>query len=349
MKAGDAVRFDAIDRAEFDRLRARRWRARAEMAALRVIKPGMLTTVQDRGRWGFQSRGVPVAGPMDPCSHRLANALVGNASDAATLEVTLLGPELEFDDERRGRGRAARDFELTVNSYEAPCDRGVRRARRGAAAFRPARAWRARLSRRRRRHRRAAGARQPRHASRRARWAGSTGARCGRATGCRSAMRAANPRPQPARRPSRSCRCPTGHARFACSPGPQADYFAADALDVAAVGAVHDRPKSDRMGFRLDGPPLTHARGADIISDATPLGVAAGAGVRAADPADGRSPDRRRLSEDRDGHHRRHRPRRTARAWRRDRVRRLLASGRRWPRSSRRSGALMAVEAASRG
>ena len=42
---------------------------------------------------------------MDPvCRIALANALVGNDADAATLEVTLLGPELEFDDERRGRG-----------------------------------------------------------------------------------------------------------------------------------------------------------------------------------------------------------------------------------------------------
>ena len=57
-----------------------------------VIKPGMLTTIQDLGRWGFQSRGVPVAGPMDAWSHRLANALAGNRPDAATLEVTLLGP-----------------------------------------------------------------------------------------------------------------------------------------------------------------------------------------------------------------------------------------------------------------
>src|SRR5947207_4346183 len=70
------------------------------MNAMRVVKAGMLTTIQDRGRWGFQSRGVPVAGPMDPVSHRLANALVRNSPDAAALEVTLLGPELEFDDER---------------------------------------------------------------------------------------------------------------------------------------------------------------------------------------------------------------------------------------------------------
>ena len=66
-----------------------------DMARLHVIKAGMQTTVQDRGRWGLQSRGVPVAGPMDPCSHRLANALVGNDADAATLEVTLVGPELD--------------------------------------------------------------------------------------------------------------------------------------------------------------------------------------------------------------------------------------------------------------
>src|ERR1700682_6827394 len=70
------------------------------MAALLGIEPGWLTTIQDRGRWGFQWLGVPVAGPMDPCSHRLANALVGNDASAATLEITLVGPEVEFEDER---------------------------------------------------------------------------------------------------------------------------------------------------------------------------------------------------------------------------------------------------------
>ena len=67
---------------------------------VRVRKAGLLTTIQDLGRWGYQSQGVPVAGPMDVYSHRVANALVGNADDAATLEVTLVGPELEFTDER---------------------------------------------------------------------------------------------------------------------------------------------------------------------------------------------------------------------------------------------------------
>jgi antagonist of KipI len=65
--------------------------------AITIVRPGMFTTVQDCGRWGFQARGVPVSGAMDVFSHRLANALVGNVEASATLEATLTGPELQFD------------------------------------------------------------------------------------------------------------------------------------------------------------------------------------------------------------------------------------------------------------
>ena len=84
----------AIGSSVSELVRRRPDRVRRRHERLRVIRGGMLTTIQDSGRWGFQSRGVPVAGPMDPVSHRLANALVGNDASAATLEVTLLGPEL---------------------------------------------------------------------------------------------------------------------------------------------------------------------------------------------------------------------------------------------------------------
>ena len=67
--------------------------------SIRIVRPGMLTTVQDEGRRGFQCVGVSVAGPMDRVSHRLANLLVGNRRSAATLEVTLIGPEIRFEDE----------------------------------------------------------------------------------------------------------------------------------------------------------------------------------------------------------------------------------------------------------
>ena len=67
------------------------------MATLRVVRSGLMTTVQDLGRWGYQSWGVSPAGPMDPWAHRLANRLVGNDERAALLEITLTGPELVCD------------------------------------------------------------------------------------------------------------------------------------------------------------------------------------------------------------------------------------------------------------
>ncbi len=63
---------------------------------INVIRGGMLTTVQDLGRPGHRSAGVPLGGPMDSFALRVANLLVGNAEDTAVLECTLLGPELVF-------------------------------------------------------------------------------------------------------------------------------------------------------------------------------------------------------------------------------------------------------------
>jgi antagonist of KipI len=67
--------------------------------SLVVERPGMFTTVQDGGRWGFARWGVPVSGPMDRWSARLANRLVGNRDGSAVLEVTLVGPRLRFERE----------------------------------------------------------------------------------------------------------------------------------------------------------------------------------------------------------------------------------------------------------
>lgn len=64
--------------------------------SLRVARPGLMTTVQDLGRRGLQHLGIVPCGAMDPVSHRMANALVGNPPMAATLECTVLGPELVF-------------------------------------------------------------------------------------------------------------------------------------------------------------------------------------------------------------------------------------------------------------
>jgi len=63
---------------------------------IEVIKPGLLTTVQDLGRRGYQEFGVGVAGALDPFALSAANLLVGNPEGAAGLEITLLGPTLKF-------------------------------------------------------------------------------------------------------------------------------------------------------------------------------------------------------------------------------------------------------------
>ena len=87
--------------------------------AITVIRPGMLTTVQDLGRWGFQANGVPVAGPMDEYSHVLANRIVGNLPSAAALEVTLIGPELQAEAEVTCAVAGA-TFALTVGRSTVP-------------------------------------------------------------------------------------------------------------------------------------------------------------------------------------------------------------------------------------
>jgi len=62
-----------------------------------VLKPGLQTTVQSRSRGGMRHLGVPACGAADPLSLALANRLLGNDWDAPALELTLLGPDLQFD------------------------------------------------------------------------------------------------------------------------------------------------------------------------------------------------------------------------------------------------------------
>jgi len=64
-----------------------------------VKKPGLLTTIQDGGRYGFQSYGIPPSGAMDTLSYRIANVLVGNPLQAAVLEITLAGPHLYVEND----------------------------------------------------------------------------------------------------------------------------------------------------------------------------------------------------------------------------------------------------------
>lgn len=78
--------------------------------AIKVLTPGLATTVQDLGRPGYYHLGIPISGGMDRLSLRAANMLVGNDEGAAVLEAVFLGPELEF----------TRDSMVAVTGAELP-------------------------------------------------------------------------------------------------------------------------------------------------------------------------------------------------------------------------------------
>lgn len=63
---------------------------------IEVLQPGLYSTIQDRGRFGFKKYGVPGSGPMDFYAAKIANLLLQNEPDAAVLEITQLGPKLKF-------------------------------------------------------------------------------------------------------------------------------------------------------------------------------------------------------------------------------------------------------------
>lgn len=259
------------------------------MGSLRIIAPGLLTTIQDRGRWGWQSQGVAVAGAMDLCAHRLANALVGNDVGAATLETTIAGPEIEFDDERSAAVAGA-DFELTVDgrgqavnspfSVRAGSTLRFGRRRRGARAYLAisggvevpvvlgSRAthlpsamggYAGRVLR--------AGDRLPLGKMGRESFHTGLGDRPGRREnphGPVSSGQEMTPVP---------FFLPDGKATLRVLPGPQLDHFAADALAVLQSTAYVIEPASNRMGFRLRGPAVRHTGDVEMLSDATPFGA----------------------------------------------------------------------------
>ncbi|MBO6558007.1 MAG: urea carboxylase [Pseudomonadales bacterium] len=93
-----------------------------EQQAVRVVRAGMFTTIQDRrGRTGFWDVGVPPSGPFDTRSFCLGNLALGNAEEASGIEFTLEGPKLEFQLSTRIILTGA-DFEATLN--ESPIDVG---------------------------------------------------------------------------------------------------------------------------------------------------------------------------------------------------------------------------------
>lgn len=235
-------------------------------ASLTVIKGGMLTTVQDLGRRGYQGLGVPVSGPMDAYSHRLANQILGNDPSAAALEITLMGPELLAEGDLVCALTGA-DISLTVNDKPAPTNEPFR-VRSGA---------------RLRSGTRLAGARMtlavqggfdlpPTLGSRATHLASRMGPFGGRG------LRAGDVLPVGSLSGSRALtghplEIPQGGAHVRILPAIHRERFTDDAWGLLVHARFTINPQSNRMAYRLDGPPLEHVAGADILSEAMPCGV----------------------------------------------------------------------------
>jgi KipI family sensor histidine kinase inhibitor len=233
-----------------------------------VLAPGLLTTIQDEGRRGHQHLGVPVCGAMDVRSHRLANLIAGNDASAATMEITLSGPELRMESDV---GLAIAGAEL-----EASLD-GTRLAMHAPIAARAGSVLR--FGRRR------AGARTY--------LAVAGGISCPAVLGSRSTHvrtrmggiggRALRPgdrlalgRPGSARSVTAApVTLPDGGARLRVLPGPQLDAFPPAAFGVLTSTRFIVSRDSDRMGYRLTSDrTIPRDAGQEMISDVTvPGGV----------------------------------------------------------------------------
>ncbi len=240
--------------------------------ALRVIEPGILTTVQDLGRPGYQKFGIPVSGALDPMALRLANALVGNPPGAAALEVTGGGVTLE----------ALAECVVALAGADPPVFRDDR-AVPGFCALRLMPGQRVRLGAPR------VGLRTSlaihggfdvppvlgsRSTCLRLGFGGLAGRAlkagdvltAGAATVDLSSLRGRHLPP--------SARPLSGSPWIVRAvPGPQDDAFAREVLDTFFGSPYEVTSHTDRMGMRLTGAPLAHRGSADILSDAISLGA----------------------------------------------------------------------------
>jgi biotin-dependent carboxylase-like uncharacterized protein len=237
-------------------------------ATLHILKPGLLTTVQDLGRYGHQASGVPVAGPMDAFSHRLANQLAGNDAGAATLEITLIGPDLIVD--------ADTTIAITGAQFEVTCDDRPVIAGESFAVSKGQRVRFGRIVEGARAYLAVAGGVQtaPVLGSRATHLVSHMGGVNGRALVAGDRVPIADGvQGGPVRKSSGLTLPSMGRALLRVMPGPQAGWFQADALKTISGVSFRISPQSNRMGYRLQGPPLVRQREGELISE--PLGIGA--------------------------------------------------------------------------
>jgi biotin-dependent carboxylase-like uncharacterized protein len=234
---------------------------------IRIVDPGPQTTVQDLGRFGHLRYGIPPSGPIDVRAFVIANRLVGNPDGAAALECTLLGPRFTVEAACAIAVTGA-DAPVTVNDAAAaswatlilsPGDRvRVGAARAGLrlyVAF-------------------SGGLDVPVVLGSRATYLrGRLGGHAGRSLKRDDVLRLFQA-PLPRARALSASEIPPidSEPEIRVVLGPERERFT-DAGIAALLGGPYEMlPQSDRMGARLTGARIAHARGHDIISDGIALG-----------------------------------------------------------------------------
>jgi antagonist of KipI len=242
-----------------------------QMDIIDVLDGGLLTTVQDRGRYGYQRYGVPVSGAMDQFALAVANSLAGNDERAAGLEITLVGPRLRFLHSTvialAGADLSPRLDDTPVPAWEpfvAPAGSVLSfgEPRDGARAYLAVHG----------------GIDVPEVlGSRSTHVRSKLGGFGGRplSAGDRLATPGTEPpRAIDGRRMAPGLAPRYGHShRLRVVPGPQHTAFTPKGLETLLSAAYTVTSQSDRIGCRLQGPPIEHATSPDIVSDAVPAGA----------------------------------------------------------------------------
>jgi KipI family sensor histidine kinase inhibitor len=257
-EVGDRVRFVPVERADWD-VPATSAEDLDGTPALAVLDGGLLTTVQDLGRVGYRRYGVPPSGAMDSQALRAANAAVGNPPECAGLEFTWPAPTLEalVDVDVAVCGA---DFGAEVDGRPIPLGLAVRLRRGQVLRFRAPRrgAWTyLALS--------GGVARTPVLGSRSTHVPSGLGGRLLR-------------RGDVVRR-SRPVAGVLAHGWQAAEgpirvlPGPHPHAFPSDALERFLSTQYVVSARSDRSGYRLQGPAIGHAGAGEILSEGMAVGA----------------------------------------------------------------------------
>ena len=239
---------------------------------LQITQPGMLTTVQDRGRYGYQRHGVPVSGAMDEFALRAANLLVGNEQGAAALEMTVVGPDVKVLTDTWIAVTGA-DLSPLLDGAAAPRWQAVEVRGGSLLSFGGMQdGMRAYLAV-------AGGIDVPRVMGSRSTYVkGGFGGFMGRALRKGDVIATMAEGPATATIPGslpQGYRPPTygEHHEIRVILGPRQHAFDSEAIATLLHSKYVISRDSDRMGYRLEGPPIQHKTGPDIISEGNPAGA----------------------------------------------------------------------------